>query len=236
MTEMEWLACTGPGPMLEFLRGKASDRKLRLFALACFRPYRFMLVTETLEALEVADRLAEGTISPCERKLARERAFRADRNPDASLRHRRGPAKYCVTSLLIRNAFDAAWYVVHAARQIGVLSKKDWPADALETTEWGPRIVDWSAGKREQDSVHAGLLREVFGNPLRPVPLDRSRLKSDAMTLAQSIYEDQAFDRIPQLVELLRPEADSTELMAHLTETRPHIRGCWALDLILGKS
>ena len=90
MTEVEWLACTAPGPMLlEFLHGKASDRKLRLFALACFRPYRFMLVPETLEALEVAERLAEGTISPCERKRARERAFHAGWNLDASLAHRR---------------------------------------------------------------------------------------------------------------------------------------------------
>jgi hypothetical protein len=236
MTEAEWLACTDPVPMLEFLHGKASARKLRLFALACFRPYRFMLVPETLEALEVADRLAEGTISPCERKRARERAFHAGWNPDASLRHRRGPAKYCVTSSLSRDAYDAASRVAHAARHIGVLSKKDWPADALEKTEWGLRVVDWSAGEREQESLQTELLREIFGNSFRPISLDPSQLKTGVVTLARSIYEDQAFDRIPELVESLRPEVAAIEVTAHLTEPVPHIRGCWALDLILGKA
>ena len=79
-----------------------------------------------------------------------------------------------MTCSLSRNAFDAALCVAHAARHIGVLSKKDWPADALEMTEWGPRIVDRSAGKREQESLQAGLLREYLGTP-RPVSLDRSQ-------------------------------------------------------------
>jgi len=37
VTEKEWLACTDPTTMLEFLGGKAGDRKLRLFACACVR-------------------------------------------------------------------------------------------------------------------------------------------------------------------------------------------------------
>jgi hypothetical protein len=37
MAEAEWRACTDPKPMLEFLRGKASERKLRLFVVACCR-------------------------------------------------------------------------------------------------------------------------------------------------------------------------------------------------------
>src|SRR5947209_17470319 len=37
MTKKEWLRCTEPGSMLEFLRGKVTDRKLRLFGVACCR-------------------------------------------------------------------------------------------------------------------------------------------------------------------------------------------------------
>jgi hypothetical protein len=91
VTEARWLTCDDPQPMLEFLRGKASDRKLRLFALACFRPYRFMLVPETLQARDVAERLAEGTVSPAERKRARssvpcplESRFRVAASPGSS--------------------------------------------------------------------------------------------------------------------------------------------------------
>jgi hypothetical protein len=237
MTEVEWLTCEDPRPMLEFLHGRASDRKLRLFALACFRPYRFMLVPETLEALEVAEGLAEGTISPSERKRARDKAFHASWNPDNSLRHRRGPAKSCVTSSLGRNAYDAALRVALLARNIGVLSKKDWPADALEMTEWGPRVVDSSAGKREQEILQARLLREIFGNPFRPITPDPGWLNASVVGSARSIYEERAFARMPLLGNALeRVGCGHEEVLAHCRSEMPHDRGCWVVDLVLGKS
>src|SRR3954466_6373424 len=64
MTESEWVACTDPRPMLGFLRGRASDRRLRLFAVACCRRIWDLLPDERCRsALETAERFADGLAS-----------------------------------------------------------------------------------------------------------------------------------------------------------------------------
>ena len=61
MTEAEWLAATDPRPMLTFLGGKASERKLRLFAVAGCRDVWHLLQDErSRKAVAVAERLADG--------------------------------------------------------------------------------------------------------------------------------------------------------------------------------
>ena len=80
-------------------------------------------------------------------------------------------------------------------------------------------------------------IREVFGNPFRPVTVHPAWRTSDVLLLAQGIYAERAFDRMPILADALQDAGcDNEDILAHLRDVNAtHVRGCWALDLVLGK-
>jgi hypothetical protein len=84
-----------------------------------------------------------------------------------------------------------------------------------------------------------GLLRDLF-NPFRAATLDQVWLAPCDHTvrcLARAIYDQQAFERLPILADALEDAGcDNADLLSHLRGPGPHVRGCWALDLILGQS
>jgi hypothetical protein len=83
----------------------------------------------------------------------------------------------------------------------------------------------------------ADLARDIFGNPFRPVALDQRWLTSSVLDLARAIYDERAFERMPILADaLMDAGCGSEEIIQHCRGDRPHVRGCWAVDLILGKS
>src|SRR5262245_21545519 len=76
MTEAEWWACADPAPMLTFLERRASARKLRLFAVACYRHlHSFPYQERSHSLLALAERLADGQALPAELKEARRIAY-----------------------------------------------------------------------------------------------------------------------------------------------------------------
>src|SRR5687768_4071955 len=112
MTEAEWLNGADPTPLLEFLRGKVSDRKLRLFAVACCRRIWHLIPEEGHLAVEVVERFTEGLGTDEERSEARKTAQQVAqgrgvmRYPDAPKWQRR--AASTVYYAAARDALEAA--------------------------------------------------------------------------------------------------------------------------------
>jgi hypothetical protein len=81
-----------------------------------------------------------------------------------------------------------------------------------------------------------GLLCELLGNPFHPAPVDTAWSTPTVIALAQVIYRDRAFDRLPILADALE-DAGCTDrtILDHLRGPGTHVRGCFALDLVLDK-
>ncbi len=103
-------------------------------------------------------------------------------------------------------------------------------ADAIE-------VADWCAGKSaEAETTQAAILRDIFGNPFRTAPLDPVWLTSTVVALAEGIYADRAFDRMPILADALQDAGcDNDDILNHCRQPGEHVRGCWVVDLVLGK-
>jgi hypothetical protein len=80
------------------------------------------------------------------------------------------------------------------------------------------------------------LLRDIFGNPFRPVRLDSRWPTPVVKALAQAVYEVRRFQDLPILADALEEAGcDNAAMLSHCREPAEHVRGCWVLDLLLGK-
>jgi hypothetical protein len=252
MTKTQWLAATDPAPMLKFLDGRVSDRKLRLFAVAgCRRFGNLIAFEEERQAIRAAEQFADGKLTAKKMKAA------------VKAMHLEGVdnAKYACWYACQEDAHEAA---VHVAFELC-----NCAASAVEIAleESGPEgsamFGTPEKAEAEERAFVAGLLREIIGLPFRR----KSRIRpqwlawndSAVARLAEAIYLDGAFDNPPVMLETRPDEAaraqaaicarlaivadaledagcTDAELLCHLRAPGPHVRGCWAVDLVLGKS
>ncbi|MBL8799394.1 MAG: hypothetical protein JNM56_36260 [Planctomycetia bacterium] len=88
-----------------------------------------------------------------------------------------------------------------------------------------------------ETNFQSHIIRDVLCNPFRPVTVDSSWLTPTVVSLATAIYEERAFDRLPILADALEDAGcDNTDILNHCRQPGDHVRGCWAVDLVLGKS
>jgi hypothetical protein len=212
MTEAEWLTCADPERMLAHLRRRKrrpSARKFRLFSVACCRHSAVMMkYKQNRRCAEVAERYADGLAGEEERRKAMWAAgtFAAAVNAAGD-----DPVREAA-----RVAGDVPFYAANAAEARG-----------------GER----EPARRAEAAALCELLRDVVGNPYRTPRIDPAWLAGGvAVGLARGIYEEGAFDRMPILADALEEAgcADA-DLLCHLRAQGPHVRGCWAIDLVLGK-
>ncbi len=250
MTEAEWLACEDPRPMLEGLRGKASHRKLRLFACACCRRIWSLPRGEVSRtAVEVAEHFADGLATADELTQIRTAAGQEADDRGVSFHttcmhwqhHPSYSSEEELTSLERQRdaavAFAAAAWPVDrrgsGASDEVVLRATTLVVQAVQKTF---QALSPHAGQAEK-GTQASLLRDVVRVP-GPV-VNRTWLAWDGGTvrhLAQGIYDARAFDRCPVLADALE-EAGCTEqaVLEHLRGPGPHARGCWVVDALLVK-
>jgi hypothetical protein len=220
VTEQEWLTCTDPKPMLAFLECKTSGRKVRLFAVACCRRIWDLLVDErSRKAGEVAELAIEGQASITQVTDSVNEAGDA-----------------CAAALAKGIHFDleemwttfAAFFVAFDLMAV---------ARTPGTARTAASVAHATAQARNTDqepSIQAALVRCIFGNPLRPVTVDPAWLNVTA--LARIIYDERSFDQMPDLADALEGAGcTNDEVLAHCREPGEHARGCWVVDLILGK-
>jgi hypothetical protein len=216
MNEAEWNSCTDPTPMLKFLRtsGKLSERKARLFAVACCRRIWPRLRDDrSRTAVEVAERYADGLTTRQELGVA---CNAANRNTSGAAIRR----AVLVTAARVVRPRVAAVYASHIAGN----------------------------AERDERAAQAALLRDLYGLlPFHPVSANLALLSWGGGTvrrLAEAAYKHRLLpdgtldrNRLAVLADALE-EASCTdaELLAHLRSPGPHVRGCFALDAVLGKS
>lgn len=201
--ESQWRACREPILMLDQLGKCVSDRKLRLFAIACCRMVPSLLVDgPSSKALEVAERYADGLASDGELTAAEEQASQAWKDSASDS--------------------PAAW------------AASDSASDAARNVVWA--TVENKEG--EEKDIQTTLLRCICGSPFRPVAVNPAWRTDTAVALAGQMYESRDFGAMPILADALQDAGCiSDDVLNHCRDTNQvHVRGCWVVDAVLGKS
>jgi hypothetical protein len=196
MTEQEWLASADPTMMIEFIENHpcGSERKMRLFSVACYRQDGITYPLADVE-IEAVEQYADGLIGMDDLLAAHYAHFRSlfPNDPDSAFG-------------LVEDAYEYAYSEVTCTA--------------------------------EAQAAGASLLRDIF-NPFRSVTIDPVWLTwndGTVVKMAQTIYDDRRFEDLPIWADaLMKAGCQNEDILSHCRNGGPHVRGCWAVDLILGK-
>jgi hypothetical protein len=240
MTETEWQVCDDPAALLSFMLGepvlgeyfgpeilelrrmryplcRVSDRKLRLFACACCRGvWDWMTDERSRRAVDVAELHADGIA------------------PESEMQVAHGEAELALGTTG-NTAMDAAWFVSWGEAGESAVHVLYYCSHA----SYADSFRFWTYKRKAEQTRRFQLTVEhdIFGNPFRPVTFTPNWRTTTALQLAQAMYESRDFSPLPILADALQEAGcENTDILDHCRGPGPHVRGCWVVDLVLGKS
>jgi hypothetical protein len=248
VNEAVWLACEDPVTLQLYLADTVSNRKGRLYGCAeCRLLWDFLYDRASREAVEVAERFADGETDGNALNAANYWAegptFGYDFNgmwrdwcqpgeiPDSIRRLvQLGVLSAGDYSLIDTPEAEDVYIRVHLAARVAEMCSV---ADRV-------RVLRCFATNKYLDRTRmagAWLVRDIFGNPFQPVTLDPAWRTSTAVALAQGMYESRDFSAMPILADALQDAGcENPDILGHCRGPGPHVRGCWVVDLVLGKT
>jgi hypothetical protein len=215
MTEAQWLVSKKPDTMLRAYEKEISahphSRKQRLFAIACCnRIWHSLTDTSSRMAVETSALFADGLVEKDQlmaAHFASESAVSDESEPSAP-----GYAASAAT------AVSATFFRAESVCLFASLAAGD-------DLKGGP-----------EHTAQCNLIRDIFGNPFRPISFNAAWLTSTVLALANGMYNEKAFDRMPILADALQDAGcDNEDILNHCRQPGEHVRGCWVVDLFLNK-
>lgn len=223
MTESQWLTGALFDDELLRLMSLSTERKIQLFACGiCRQLPHAMSDVRSRAAVDVAERWADHLVEEDQRQQAQVAAQEAWLQAGGV----KGDRPSWLATILV--AGEVPYNDCYPGRADYVLRGAEW-AVAIQF------YVTCNLHKRED--CEQAIIRCVFGNPCRPVTADPTWRTTGVLDLARQMYDSRDFAPMPILADALQDAGcDHPEVLAHCRGAGPHVRGCWVVDLVLGKT
>ena len=192
--------------------GLATERKYRLFAVACSRRIWHLFSDDLWRcAVEVSEGYADGLATEAELEATGEE-IEASFDQDGL-----SEAQRWVRGIAAGHVFDRSY------RLAGQVSGEC--LRALGQRHEGP-----------EEQAQCDIIRDMFPNPFRPVSFSPEWRTDTAIAVARQMYESREFGAMPILADALQDAGcDNEDILSHCRGPGPHVRGCWVIDLVLSK-
>jgi hypothetical protein len=226
MTERKWLVAVEPMDMTDYYGDRFTERKARLLMLAaCLRQPKYL---KRKPVRSMLDLLAKHYSDP--------------KKPDKSFDSAEARTRYKALERFADATDDGpvhgvAYGVIAAAEPTSITEEL---GDSLSYLVYSC-MFDIAAGLGDgadaEQAAQADLVREVLGNPFRKITVKPAWRTSTAVALARQAYQSEDFSLLPILADALQDAGcDNEYILDHCRGPGPHARGCWVIDLVLGKA